>query len=651
MRLARIVIASVFVLVVAPDAVAQEWVVDRVVQPSHYTQNETFGNDASEHDDILLVAAQAEEEDWVELKSGMTVPNDSVIRTGQTGRLQLRRGEEIMQFKPETMASVLMWEHDGSTLTYIEQTMGSLLLDVETRETKHTMVETPYLAAVVKGTRFTVQFGREQATLRVEHGVVEAIDVKRNERVDVHPQQSVRLLESSTDPMTIEGPGAKDEVSKIPFQFFSRERRKGSLLDDAAYDRTPVSDVVAEPEESEAAFEFPVNEPELLTDNDLAPETGAEGVLSDEDAASVATGSSEMVPNLLTTEEALSQNLEDEATFANSGVLNAAASQPPISSAPPMEARPILSNRDPLIQWQAALSQTHHVLSGHGDIALHGTVSTAQSSEEPQPSYAQNQALGGESEMLSGQNADADNPATAAANAPIGQPKDNSPNASPNRKSDGAPLHLQPHESKMHTMVDQELEAEKQAERQAARKAKRLAVQGMDGDASMIGDEPHLASHQGAAANSDRVFYVFETESMLSGDDSVNDLESTMDGVFQLIKPDPIRIWLDSATIISLIETDDPFLALLQESSKHNFAERFWKIRKGILEDALFGFTAVDKRVYGYRHLMHDFGQGFLKSPQELVVTLAPIPIPNPALLLLSAVLSLRICRVSIWRK
>ena len=141
----------------------------------------------------------------------MVVPDSSWIYTGIGGRLMLRRDTETILFRPETMASIVT-RGGASRKTDIGQQYGSLFLDVETRPDAHTTVHTPFLAAVVKGTRFEVSVGYAGATVSVEDGRVETTDIGRAERVGLRAGQSVRVEVGSTGPASVEGPGPKEPV-------------------------------------------------------------------------------------------------------------------------------------------------------------------------------------------------------------------------------------------------------------------------------------------------------------------------------------------------------------------------------------------------------------------------------------------------------
>ena len=91
-------------------------------------------------------------------------PGDT-IRTGKNGRVLLKRGEETMMISPNSVIGVPAEKKEGLSTTIVQQA-GSILLEVEKRNVKHFEVETPYLAAVVKGTQFrvTVNQGKPPST-------------------------------------------------------------------------------------------------------------------------------------------------------------------------------------------------------------------------------------------------------------------------------------------------------------------------------------------------------------------------------------------------------------------------------------------------------------------------------------------------------
>jgi len=110
-------------------------------------------------------------------------PGDTV-RTGRTGRVLLQRGEETILISPNSVIGLPAEKKEGLSTTIIQRA-GSILLEVEKRNVKHFEVETPYLAAVVKGTRFSVTVNGAGTTVDVVRGQVEVADFRSGQIAQV----------------------------------------------------------------------------------------------------------------------------------------------------------------------------------------------------------------------------------------------------------------------------------------------------------------------------------------------------------------------------------------------------------------------------------------------------------------------------------
>ncbi len=88
-----------------------------------------------------------------------------------------------------TLSRLLPAEKKEGLATTITQQAGSILLEVEKKNVKHFEVETPYLAAVVKGTQFRVTVSASGATVDVTRGQVEVSDFKSGQIAMVMPGQ------------------------------------------------------------------------------------------------------------------------------------------------------------------------------------------------------------------------------------------------------------------------------------------------------------------------------------------------------------------------------------------------------------------------------------------------------------------------------
>jgi hypothetical protein len=87
-------------------------------------------------------------------------------------------GEEYMLISPNSAIEIPRETKQG-LLTTIIQRAGSIVLEVEKRNVKHFEVETPQLAALVKGTRFRVTVEKDGKTVRAV--------LERLGRFGIHP--------------------------------------------------------------------------------------------------------------------------------------------------------------------------------------------------------------------------------------------------------------------------------------------------------------------------------------------------------------------------------------------------------------------------------------------------------------------------------
>ncbi|MFC3163728.1 FecR domain-containing protein [Ciceribacter thiooxidans] len=187
---ARFLSVLLLLLVSAGAVSAAEWVAAKVSQPVQYT---------------------LDNKSWTAVTVGTTIPNKALVVTGARGRLVLTRNKESITFQPNSLASITT---SGFFVrkTEVAQQYGSMLFDIETRNKPHTSVQTPFLAAVVKGTKFEVKVDRTKASVGVERGLVEVTGFARGEQTHVSPGQSVTVDPKSRRAMRVQGVGPKYAV-------------------------------------------------------------------------------------------------------------------------------------------------------------------------------------------------------------------------------------------------------------------------------------------------------------------------------------------------------------------------------------------------------------------------------------------------------
>jgi len=133
-------------------------------------------------------------------------PGDT-IRTGRNGRVLLVRGEESILVAPNSVIGLPIEKKDGLSTTIVQQA-GSILLEVEKRNVRHFEVETPYLAAVVKGTQFRVSVDAAGTSVDVIRGQVEVADFRSGQIAQVMPGQHAAASSHGKAGLSLSGPGA-----------------------------------------------------------------------------------------------------------------------------------------------------------------------------------------------------------------------------------------------------------------------------------------------------------------------------------------------------------------------------------------------------------------------------------------------------------
>ncbi|MBB4368178.1 hypothetical protein GGD63_000957 [Bradyrhizobium sp. cir1] len=170
-------------------------------------------------DDGVWSVSKATGEVWVatdgaqqvSLNQEETLKPGNTIRTGRNGRVLLVRGEETILISPNSVVGLPAEKKDGLSTTIIQQA-GSILLEVEKRNVKHFEVETPYLAAVVKGTQFSVTVGAGSTKVGVIRGQVEVSDFKTGQIAQVMPGQSATAFEHGKPGLSLTGTGTFNPI-------------------------------------------------------------------------------------------------------------------------------------------------------------------------------------------------------------------------------------------------------------------------------------------------------------------------------------------------------------------------------------------------------------------------------------------------------
>lgn len=143
---------------------------------------------------------------WQQLKRGMVVPDDRAVRTMAAGYVTFTRGQETVELGPNTQ--IRIFDKAGKKpFTTIKQEFGSVSIEAEVRNVQHFAVDTPFLAAVVKGTRFTVVSGKTNSTVTVRRGHVAVENLKNKSHVLLAVGQSASVDDVKTNSIVVSGSG------------------------------------------------------------------------------------------------------------------------------------------------------------------------------------------------------------------------------------------------------------------------------------------------------------------------------------------------------------------------------------------------------------------------------------------------------------
>lgn len=114
---------------------------------------------------------------WRPLERGADIADNAWVYTGRSGKLVLRRGRDTMWVDGGTLVRIDDSGTQSRPRTAIEHRFGEITVDVRKRGYDQMSVKTPFMAAVIKGTKFTVKGDKSGSQLRVARGLVEVANV------------------------------------------------------------------------------------------------------------------------------------------------------------------------------------------------------------------------------------------------------------------------------------------------------------------------------------------------------------------------------------------------------------------------------------------------------------------------------------------
>jgi FecR protein len=138
------------------------------------------------------------------LRRGLVLNQGDTVRTGANGKVLLVREAESVFIGPYSIATIASSPTPGMRTTVILQ-KGQVDLAVRTRSRPHFSVETPYLVAVVKGTKFKVTTSNWRSEVAISEGRVRVRALRTGKFVDIEAGQKATVDRSGT--LTLTGKG------------------------------------------------------------------------------------------------------------------------------------------------------------------------------------------------------------------------------------------------------------------------------------------------------------------------------------------------------------------------------------------------------------------------------------------------------------
>jgi hypothetical protein len=135
----------------------------------------------------------------VPLKESMVVASDAVIESAASGSATLVRGDDRIVIAPNSR--LRMPAKNATGVTRIIEEFGELFFQVGKGKQPHFRVDTPLLAATVKGTAFVVKVDHEGANVEVREGLVQVEGNASSDKVHVAAGRSARV--TAAQPMNL----------------------------------------------------------------------------------------------------------------------------------------------------------------------------------------------------------------------------------------------------------------------------------------------------------------------------------------------------------------------------------------------------------------------------------------------------------------
>jgi len=147
-------------------------------------------------DDWRVVSVQGEalvakSGSWISLRIDDVVSDDSPVRTLSNSSVAFQRDHEKISVMADTQIRIV--DRVGQRYTTVNDIFGVVAIEANVQNVQHFAVKTKYLAAVVKGTIFSVSADSASSSVVVTRGLVQVTDAENGKTLDVPAGKSTTV--------------------------------------------------------------------------------------------------------------------------------------------------------------------------------------------------------------------------------------------------------------------------------------------------------------------------------------------------------------------------------------------------------------------------------------------------------------------------
>ena len=148
---------------------------------------------------------------WLPLHRGDVVSDARSIKTLAGGAVEFTRDSEVITVSQNSQIQI--HDRSGQRYTTVKETVGTIAVEANVEKVRHFEVDTPFMVAVVKGTKFIVTTDSRRSRVQVTRGKVGVEDRHTGTFVDVLINQSATT--GTEQPLTVTGSGKLQPITNV----------------------------------------------------------------------------------------------------------------------------------------------------------------------------------------------------------------------------------------------------------------------------------------------------------------------------------------------------------------------------------------------------------------------------------------------------